>query len=66
MTAALAAEPTKFPATAFPVIAAPPGAYKPFTSQFPAYYAPPPPPTKKPKPGAGNGNGNGNGGKKPH
>ena len=39
MTAALAAEPAKFPATSFPVVPAPLGAYKPFTSQFQLYTA---------------------------
>jgi membrane peptidoglycan carboxypeptidase len=65
MTAALAAEPNKFPATAFPIVPPPAGAYRPFTSQFPAYYAPPPPTPKPPKKTGGNGNGNGNGGGKP-
>jgi penicillin-binding protein 1A len=68
MTAAAAAEPEKFPATAFPVIPAPPGAYTPFISQFPAYYIPPtpqpkPPTTNKKHGATGNGNGNGS---KPH
>jgi len=66
MTAALAAEPAKFPATSFPVVPAPLGAYKPFTSQFQLYTAPaPPPPTGgggKHNTGNGNRNGNGNGG----
>jgi hypothetical protein len=75
MTAALAAEPTRFPAVPFPVTPAPLGAYKPFTSQFPLYTAPaPPPPTggggkHNTGNGTGNGNGNGNGnggGKPPH
>ena len=60
MTAAFAAEPARFPATPFPVTAAPVGVYRPFTSQFQLYSAPPPP---KPKGGQhANGNGNGNGG----
>ncbi len=65
MTAVLAAEPGKFPATSFPVIPAPPGAYRPFTSQFPAYTPPPPPPPKHHHKKKGGGQGNGNGGK-PH
>jgi len=67
MTLALAAEPTRFPPTTFPTIPAPLGAYKPFTSQFPTYVAPPPPHTSGGNTKHhGNGNGNGNGGGKPH
>jgi hypothetical protein len=64
MTAALAAEPAKFPPTSFPVVPAPLGAYRPFTSQFQLYTAPAPPPTTGGggKHNTGNGNGNGNGG----
>jgi penicillin-binding protein 1A len=62
MTAALAAQPAKFPATSFPVVPAPLGAYRPFTSQFQLYTAPTPPrSTGGGKHNTGNGNGNGNG-----